>query len=259
VSTTVVVPCFNEAARLDRAALGELVRGLTALDAGDTVLMVDDGSTDATADALADLEREFEAVSVLRLPTNAGKAEAVRRGMLLALERGATVVGFVDADLATPPAEIIRLVTSVDRHPEDLAVLGSRVLLLGHRIDRSVLRHYVGRVFATLAGSLLAVHAYDSQCGAKFFRDSPALRATLGVPFRSRWGFDLELLGRLQGCGVGADRMREEPLNEWRDVSGSKVTARSGLRTFWELLAIRRDLRQWAHEHGHAPEVPPAS
>ena len=130
--------------------------------------------------------------------------------------------------------------------------------MLGRRIDRSVLRHYVGRVFATLAGSLLAVHAYDSQCGAKFFRDSPALRATLGVPFRSRWGFDLELLGRLQGCGVGADRMREEPLNEWRDVSGSKVTARSGLRTFWELLAIRRDLRQWAHEHGHAPEVPPA-
>ena len=86
----------------------------------------------------------------------------------------------------------------------------------------------------------------------------PALRAAVSEPFRSRWGFDLELLGRLQGCGVRPSQMREEPLNEWRDVGGSKVTTLSGLRTFWELVSIRRDLRKWAHEHRNTPEVAPA-
>ncbi|MFM8972122.1 MAG: glycosyltransferase [Actinomycetota bacterium] len=259
MSATIVIPCYNEAARLDRTAVARLVAGLRALDHRNRILLVDDGSSDDTADLLRDIEAQNGAVRALVLPENGGKAEAVRRGLNAALEAGAEIVGFADADFATPPEELTRLLEVALRHPEDLAVLGSRVLLLGHEIDRSPKRHYVGRIFATIAGPVLGVGAYDSQCGAKVFRATPALRAALGVPFRSRWGFDLEVLGRLQGCGVGPDRMREEPLNEWRDVGGSKVTTLSGLRTFWELVSIRRDLRKWAHQHRDAPEIAAAS
>ena len=259
MSATVVVPCFNEAERLDRGAVGRLVAGLRALDHRNRVLLVDDGSTDGTAALLRELEAQNGAVRALILPANGGKAEAVRRGLNAALDAGASVVGFADADFATPPEELTRLLEVADRHPKDAAVLGSRVLLLGHAIDRSPKRHYIGRIFATIAGPFLGVGAYDSQCGAKFFRDTPALRVALSEPFRSRWGFDLELLGRLQGCGVRPTQMREEPLNEWRDVGGSKVTALSGLRTFWDLLAIRRDLRKWAHDHRDAAQIASAS
>jgi len=259
VSATIVIPCYNEAERLDRGAVARLVAGLRALDHRNRVLLVDDGSTDGTAQLLRDIEAQNGAVRALILAENGGKAEAVRRGLTSALDAGATIVGFADADFATPPEELTRLLEVAVRHPEDVAVLGSRVLLLGHAIDRSPKRHYVGRIFATIAGPFLGVGAYDSQCGAKFFRDTPALRAAVSEPFRSRWGFDLELLGRLQGCGVRPSQMREEPLNEWRDVGGSKVTTLSGLRTFWELVSIRRDLRKWAHEHRDAPQIAAAS
>ena len=259
MSATIVIPCYNEAERLDRGAVSRLVAGLRALDHRNRVLLVDDGSTDGTAQLLRDIEAQNGAVRALVLPENGGKAEAVRRGLTAALESGAEIVGFADADFATPPEELTRLLEVTVRHPEDVAVLGSRVLLLGHAIDRSPKRHYVGRIFATIAGPFLGVGAYDSQCGAKFFRDTPALRAAVSEPFRSRWGFDLELLGRLQGCGVRPSQMREEPLNEWRDVGGSKVTTLSGLRTFWELVSIRRDLRKWAHEHRDTRQIAAAS
>jgi glycosyltransferase involved in cell wall biosynthesis len=259
VSATIVIPCYNEAERLDRGAVNRLIAGLRALDHRNRVLLVDDGSTDATATMLRDIEAQNGAVRALILPENGGKAEAVRRGLTTALESGASIVGFADADFATPPEELTRLLEVAIRHPEDVAVLGSRVLLLGHAIDRSPKRHYVGRIFATIAGPFLGVGAYDSQCGAKFFRDTPAMRAAVSQPFRSRWGFDLELLGRLQGCGIRPSQMREEPLNEWRDVGGSKVTTLSGLRTFWELVSIRRDLRKWADEHRDTPQIAAAS
>ena len=246
MSATVVVPCFNEAARLDRAAVAALVRALDAVEDGTRVLLVDDGSTDATAALLAELAAEHDRVEFLRLDRNRGKAEAVRHGLRTALGAGADVVGYCDADFATPPEEVARLLAVLRRHPEDLAVIGSRVLLLGHAIHRSPARHYVGRVFATLSGAILGVGVYDTQCGAKWFRAGAPLERTLDVAFRSRWGFDVELLGRLLRSGARAEELREVPLDTWRDVGGSKVTARAGIRTLVDLARIRRDLRRWS-------------
>ena len=239
-STIVVVPCFNEAARLRPAAFAPLTR------AGVRVLFVDDGSTDGTAQLLAAHVRDNQACAeMLTLPCNCGKGEAVRQGLLRALASGAEVVGFLDADLATPPSELLRILDAMTERKANVA-LGSRVALLGSSIHRYWLRHYLGRVFATGASLALGVPVYDTQCGGKLFRATPVLRRALSTPFRSRWAFDVELLGRLLGDGTArseAPAFIEVPLHRWTDVKGSKMDLLAMARTGLELVTIALRLR----------------
>lgn len=215
----VVVPCFNEAARLD------LPRFVELLDGGVELLFVDDGSTDQTRALLEAFAMQHAGTSSMSLARNSGKGEAVRQGLLAAIRRGADVVGYLDADLATPPAELLRLVAALD---EADVVLGSRVALLGRTIERHLHRHLIGRVFATGASIALGLRVYDTQCGAKAFKVTPALEATLAAPFASAWAFDVELLSRLLSppngvAGTDPTRIIELPLNHWRDIKGSKL------------------------------------
>ena len=242
LEATIVVPCFNEAARLDRARFLDLAR-----DPAVRLLFVDDGSSDGTRAMLAALKGEGGGrVDFLALDVNGGKAEAVRQGMRLGLERGAKVVGFLDGDLATPPEEMVRLVHAIETH-EAQVVLGARVGLAGTRIDRKMARHYLGRVFATAASMILRERFYDTQCGAKVFRASHALEDALARPFVSRWAFDVELIGRLL---VGSERAPalsvkdfvEVPLHEWTDVPGSKLRSTAFARVAADLVRIEVEL-----------------
>ena len=241
--TVVVVPCFNEAARLDDASFLAL-----AAAPGIGVLFVDDGSTDGTAARLASLAARGDgAITALSLPGNAGKGEAVRRGLREALEGGATTIGYVDADLSTPVPEVLRLLAEMERR-HAVVVMGARVALLGTAIARRAHRHYLGRLFATAASLVLGVRVYDTQCGAKFFRDTPAVRNALATPFASRWAFDVELIGRLlRGDGgaapLGAADFVEIPLRCWTDVPGSKVSSVQMMRAACDLVAVARELR----------------
>ncbi len=136
-------------------------------------------------------------VDLIVLPTNVGKAEAVRLGMLAAIERGGTVVGYLDADLATPVERDAPPDRDRTAQPHRTAVLGSRVALLGHTVRRRPMRHYLGRLYATAASLALGVAVYDTQCGAKVFRVGTPLQLALADPFPDRWSFDVELLARL--------------------------------------------------------------
>src|SRR5262249_42874774 len=135
-------------------------------------------------------------LSVLAFDRNRGKAEALRRGLLVAFERSPDLVGYLDADLATPISELEPM-RALFADPDLHMVLGSRVALLGRDVQRSLIRHYVGRTFSTMASLVLHLDAYDTQCGAKVLRNSEVVRAVFQEEFTVTWTFDLEILVRL--------------------------------------------------------------
>lgn len=232
-SLALVIPCKNEAKRL---AVDEF---LSALDACPYLmfLFVDDGSTDETAEILAHLERMSPSVRALYLPRNVGKAEAVRAGVnWLLLHTDCEAVGFWDADLATPLTELPAFVRALDENPGCNAVLGARWPHLGVRIERSGFRRLTGSIMKFLIRLVVKVPVYDTQCGAKVFRRGTAERI-FAEPFVSRWLFDVELLKRLTP-GAVRRRVREIPLNVWRDVKDSKLTFFDSLRILPDLLRI---------------------
>lgn len=246
---TVVVPCYNEAARFSPDAMARLL----ALAPGVRLLFVDDGSTDDTRAVLeTTVAAHAASMSVLPLPRNQGKAEAVRQGLLLALKEGAEVVGYFDADLSTPVEELARLLALLSERKVQV-IMGARVGLLGYAIDRKASRHYLGRIFATLASLVLELRVYDTQCGAKLFARTPALEAALAVPFLSRWAFDVELLGRLLVGAPGieplsAQGILEVPLQAWQDVPGSKLKAPAMVKAASDLAVIATDLKKRRRE-----------
>ena len=194
VPTIIVVPCYNEALRLDPLPFREF-----ALEHPDLrFLFVNDGSTDGTRQLVDALHQAApDRFLVCHLAQNSGKAEAVRQGVLRAFAEGPTYVGFWDADLATPLEGISAFCSILDTRMDIDMVVGSRVRLLGHSVMRSPLRHYLGRVFATAASLVLGVGIYDTQCGAKLFRASAEFCSLFQAPFRTRWVFDVEFLARL--------------------------------------------------------------
>lgn len=242
---TIVFPCYNEGRRLEPEVFISFLEQNPAF----RFLFVDDGSTDNTPELLCRICEacpKGQALS-LKLEKNSGKAEAVRTGILTALEDSSFgIIGFMDSDLATPLDELPKLL-------EPLAsgcaiVLGARIAMLGTEIDRRTVRHYMGRLFATFASLTLGLKIYDTQCGAKLFRSCSDLKALFEEPFHVRWTFDIEILARLKvagsygghpfpGCAI------EVPLRSWTHKGGSKVRPWDFFISLIELARIRRLMR----------------
>ncbi|HMF75702.1 MAG TPA: glycosyltransferase [Bryobacteraceae bacterium] len=243
---SLIVPCYNEAKRLDVATF----RAFLAQPSGVRLLFVDDGSRDETIATLEQVIAGFEQrAAILRCARNGGKGEAVRLGILKALAGfRPQVVGFWDADLATPLASVDRLLQVLADQPQIEMVFGARVKLLGRHVERRAVRHYLGRVFATVVSNMLGLSIYDSQCGAKLFRVTPDTQAVFADPFLSKWVFDVEVLARYLTIHCkqhGEDPRRlehivyEYPLETWSDVAGSKVRASDFLTALIDMVRIR--------------------
>jgi dolichyl-phosphate beta-glucosyltransferase len=228
---SVVVPCFNEAARLSPAAFLGFVARVDEV----CFVLVDDGSTDGTRALLQALcATEPERFALVVHEHNEGQGEAVRSGINFALARGDAYVGYWDADLAAPLEEIPRFVAALDARPSCLCVVGCRVPSPGARIARHPLRALLGRVFASVATRALGIGVRDTQCGAKLFRSCHHVERLFAGRFVSRWIFDVELLARLGRAGA----LHELPLRAWRDVAGSKLSVFDFARAPLELWRI---------------------
>jgi len=239
----VVVPCYNEAARLDAGRFRRLAAAHDDLQ----FLFVNDGSADATLRLVEDLRRSDPArFAVCDLATNQGKAEAVRRGFLEAFQSKPRYVAFWDADLATPLEAIQSFAAVLDARPQIEIVLGTRIPLLGRAIRRAPRRRWLGRVFSAVASRMLGLAIYDTQCGAKMFRVSDQIQTLFEHPFSTRWIFDVEILARLirlrrtSGDRPAGEAIYEMPLELWEEKGGSKLKGRDFAKAVFELAVIWR-------------------
>ena len=242
-SLTLVLPAYNEAERIG-PALDELFGYLAAPPAGANhalparirVLVVDDGSTDQTANLVLDRpEAALPEDAPIRLEllrvTHGGKGAAVRAGMLAA---AGDVVVFADADMATPPDQLPRLLEAL--RTADVA-LGSRIQPDGSdmRASQPRYRRLLGRTFHGLASIWVVGPVQDTQCGFKGFRLAAA-REVFGRQVITSIVFDVELVHLVRRLGY---RMAIVPVR-WEDRRGSRMHPgpRLALRVAWDLFRI---------------------
>lgn len=228
----IVVPCYNEADRL------EINKFLGFIKKNNNIhfLFVDDGSQDKTSELLVKMCQHSEQLSFTKLARNSGKAAAVRQGILQCAQNF-PIVGYLDADLATPLDEMLRLL-DIYKQRDTKFLLASRVKRLGTSIDRKPLRHILGRIFATLTSILVKLPVYDSQCGAKWIDREVAMHL-FKDPFISKWLFDVELLFRLKKfLPSEVPNILEVPLYSWIEKGSSKIKITDTFNFPFELFKI---------------------
>jgi dolichyl-phosphate beta-glucosyltransferase len=213
IALSVILPAYNEAARLPPhlAAVRQYLQA--RYPDRYEVIVVDDGSGDGLAGALDGLAAAWPQLCVIRHAQNQGKGAAVRTGMLAA--RGELLL-FADADGATPIDEESRLAAAIGAGA-DLAVGSRLVAAAGMRRSRTWLRGLAGRLFAASARRLLRLSVRDTQCGFKMFRRDVG-RRLFSMLREPRYLFDLEVLAL--ACRLGY-RTAEVAIS-WREVPGGK-------------------------------------
>ena len=232
---TVVVPAYNEAARLG-PGLRKILDYLNEHERNAELIVVDDGSDDDTA-AIAEASiAEAGAVSgrVIRYEQNRGKGYAVRTGLLAA---SSDIALFSDADLSTPINETPKLIDPIRQGTHDLT-FGSRALdrkLIG--VHQPWRREQGGRVFNLIVRLATGLPFWDTQCGFKAFRMS-VCRPLIEAAQIDRFGFDVELIYLAYLAHL---RLREIPVR-WNHDPASKVAVmRDSFRMADEVRRIRRE------------------
>ncbi|HSZ62347.1 MAG TPA: dolichyl-phosphate beta-glucosyltransferase [Terriglobales bacterium] len=227
---SIVIPAYNEGVRL-RPTLHALIRHVQEQNWDAEILVVNDGSTDDTAQIVREYGKTHPQVLLLENPGNRGKGFSVRNGMLHA--RG-DICLFSDADLSSPITEAQKLFDAIAQGA-DIAI-GSRWLRAELQTERQPLyRQAFGRIYNLVLRIFLGLRFADTQCGFKAFRRDAAQRI---FPLQriERWGFDPEILFLARRAGL---RVEEVPVL-WAHSEGTRLHPfRDGLRMFLEVIRIR--------------------
>jgi glycosyltransferase involved in cell wall biosynthesis len=239
---SVVIPAYNEVARLGNS-LRAVMDYLRQKSPGGELIVVDDGSSDQTAELAREVFKESGNLrtSVISYKSNLGKGRAVRLGLLAA--RG-DVALFSDADLSTPITEAPKLVEPILNGQYDVT-FGSRALdrrLIG--VHQSWRREQGGRVFNLVVRVATGMPFWDTQCGFKAFRMS-VCRPLIEAATVDRFGFDVELLYLAFRAGLN---LKEVPVR-WDHNEGSKVALFSdSFKMVNEVNLIRQQARRGVYD-----------
>ncbi len=227
---SIVLPAYNERERI--AATVESIFAFAAQKSWQTeIIVVNDGSTDDTAEVVRRCAATRPGVRLLENPGNRGKGYSVRHGMLQAQGE---ILLFSDADLSSPIAEAEKLFAAI-ASGADIAI-GSRWLKTELQLRRQPLyRQFYGRIFNLALRLILGLQFKDTQCGFKAFTRRAA-HALFALQKIERWGFDPELLYLAKRLHL---RIEEVPV-AWAHREGTRLNPlRDGLRMFGEMLQIR--------------------
>lgn len=238
-TSAIVVPCYNEFARLSADSFIDHLK----LHPQHAICFVNDGSKDATIDLLTQIKQECSNAFVLDEKENGGKAVAVYKGIHFSIKNiPAEFYGYMDADLATPLSFISVMEKEMLSNKNVSLVLGSRHLADKNSIERKAFRHYSGRMVSKMITWALGVKYGDTQCGAKLLRRE-GVEIGFSSNFKSTWVFDVELIKRLInhfGKSEVHNKIKEIPVNQWKDVGNSKVSSSYIFRMIGEIIGIKR-------------------
>ncbi|NBL65777.1 glycosyltransferase [Flavobacterium sp. NST-5] len=231
--TAIIIPCYNEENRLNSGLIAEFFK-ISDVD----IFLVNDGSTDQTLPILQNISSQNpERCFVISLEKNRGKANAVFQAVQQILAKQYRFIGYFDADFSTPITQFELLLEQIKK-PEIQLAFASRILTLNSGIERKSYRHFFGRIITTIINFKHQLDIYDTQCGAKIFNQNTA-RIAFEKPFKTKWLFDVEIFIRLKRHNL-LHHAIEVPIQNWKDVSGSKLGLKNVFGIAREIFLIWR-------------------
>ena len=227
---SVVIPAYNEAIRIE-ATLDRVLAYVYAQKWNAEILVVNDGSRDATREIILRYATAHPMLQLVENPGNRGKGFSVRNGVLHS--KGESIV-FTDADLASPIEESEKLLAALDAGAD--VAIGSRWLDPSLQTRKQPFyRRVLGRIFNVALRLILGMNFKDTQCGFKAFKREAA-QAVFPLQIIERWGFDPEIVFLARRLGYRV----EEVAVKWAHQENTKISPiKDGLRMFTELLTIR--------------------
>jgi dolichyl-phosphate beta-glucosyltransferase len=227
---SIVIPAFNESGRIP-ATLDAVLACIRSRGWDAEVIVVNDGSTDNTAEIVQTIGRDAPELRMIENPGNRGKGYAVRNGILHAL---GDIVMFTDSDLSAPIEEAERLFAAITGGA-DIAI-GSRWLEAGRQTHRQPLyRQFFGRCFNAVCRMVMRLPFADTQCGFKAFTRTAA-QTVFQLQTIERWGFDPEILFIALKRGF---KIQEVPVGWAHDARTRMSYLRDGLQMLKELAIVR--------------------
>jgi dolichyl-phosphate beta-glucosyltransferase len=228
---SVIIPAYNEASRL-RPSLQKILAWLQTRDFAIEIVLVDDGSSDGTADVAREALEGQATYRLLRNEPNLGKALSVKRGLL---EGQGKYVLFSDADLSTPIEEADKLLAELQA--------GADVAIASRQLPGSILtvhqpwyREIGGKAFGKLNQFVLLPGIPDSQCGFKAFTREAA-HAILAHQKLAGWAFDAELMYIARKLGM---KIAQVPVTWINDPNSKVKMLRDGFEMAADLLRVKR-------------------